>query len=345
MTGPNSFARKAPQSLGISSRAILDFVTAVDASPLELHSFMILRHCAVAAEGWWAPYTPELKHPVFSLAKSFTSTAIGLAAQEGRLSIDDPVVSFFPDQLPSDISSNLASMKVRHLLTMSTGHADEVTGQLRGSSGPRWVRTFLSLPVKYKPGTHFAYNNDATYMLSAIISRVTGQKLSEYLRPRLFESLGIDDWSWNESPEGITIGWSDLSLRTEDIAKLGQLYLDRGVWRGRRILSEEWVNEATSKQISTGDGGDSDWTQGYGYQFWLCRHGTFRASGKQGQFCVIMPEQDAVVVITANVTDTAGVLDLVWKHLLPAMGSEVLPEDTAAQAALVQKLASLKIAF
>jgi CubicO group peptidase (beta-lactamase class C family) len=344
VAGPSSFTRKTPESLGISSRAILEFVTAIDASPLELHSFMILRHCAVAAEGWWAPHGPELKHLIFSLSKSFTSTAIGLAVQEGRLSVDDPVIWFFPDELPSEISSNLASMKVKHLLTMSTGHADEVTAQLRGSSDPNWVRTFLSFPVKYEPGTRFAYNNDATYMLSAMISKVTGQKLSDYLRPRLFEPLGIDDWSWNESPEGITIGWSDLSLRTEDIAKLGQLYLDKGVWRGRRILNEEWVIEASSRQISTGDGGDNDWTQGYGYQFWRCRHGAFRASGKQGQFCVIMPEQDAVVVITADVEDMAGPLNLVWNHLLPAMTSEVLPDDIAAQAALAQKLASLRIA-
>lgn len=343
MTGTNSLARKTPEGLGISSRAILDFTNAIEASSLELHSFMLLRHGAVAADGWWAPYGRDLKHQLYSLTKSFTSTGIGLAVQEGQLTVDDPVISFFPDDLPAEISSNLASMKVKHLLSMSTGHDKDTTGDMIASSDTGWVRAFLSLPVEHEPGTHFVYNSGASYVLSAIITKVTGQRLSEYLTPRLLQPLGIDGWSWELSPQGNDIGGWGLSLKTEDIAKFGQLYLNKGVWQDQRILSEEWVSQATSRQVSNGDGGDSDWAQGYGYQFWRCRHGAFRGDGMFGQYCIVMPEQDAVMAITASVRDMQGVLNLVWQHILPAMEKDSLPEDDTARDELAQKLTSLAI--
>lgn len=343
VTGTNSLARKTPESLGISSRAILDFTNAVEASSLELHSLMLLRHGAVAAEGWWHPYGRDLRHHLFSLSKSFTSTAIGLAVQEGRFTVDDPVISFFPDDVPSEISSNLAAMKVKHLLSMSTGHDKDTTQRLAAGGQKGWVRGFLSLPVEHEPGTHFVYNSGASYMLSAIITKVTGQRLSEYLRPRLFEPLGIEGWSWEVNPEGVDMGGWGLSIRTEDIARFGQLYLNKGVWQGQRILSEEWVNQATSKQISNGDGGENDWAQGYGYQFWRSRHGAFRGDGMLGQYCIVMPEQDAVMAMTACVPDMGAVLNLVWQYILPAMKSDALPEDDTARGELVQKLTSLAI--
>ena len=252
--------RKDPETLGISSRAISDFIDAVHESKLELHSFMLLRHCAVAAEGWWAPYAPEFRHALYSLTKSFTSTGIGLAVQEGRLSLDDQVISFFPDDQPSDVSENLAAMRIRHLLTMSTGHSSDVVDGFRlGESG--LVRAFLELPVEHVPGTHFVYNTPASCMLSAIVTKVTGQTLADYLKPRLLDPLGIDA-DWELTAEGISNGGYGLSIRTEDIAKFGQLYLNKGVWQGRRLLPEEWVSQATSKQVSNGNSDTSDWMQG-----------------------------------------------------------------------------------
>lgn len=342
MQNTDLLPRKSPEGLGVSSRSILDFIDAVHEHKLELHSFMLLRHGSVAAEGWWAPYGPNLRHMLYSLTKSFASTGIGLAIKEGRLSVDDRVISFFPDDLPAEISENLEAMRVRHLLSMSTGHEEDTTGRMVSSHGPDWVRAFLALPVEREPGTHFVYNSGASYMLSAIISKVTEQRLADYLTPRLFEPLGIENPSWELSPEGLTIGGWGLSIRTEDIAKLGQLYLNRGAWRGQRVLTEEWVSEATSKQVSNGDGGDNDWAQGYGYQFWRCRHGAFRGDGMFGQFCIVMPEKDAVVAITSGVSDMGGVLNLVWEHVLPALGSEPLPEDDAREA-LAQKMSSLAI--
>lgn len=333
--------RKDPETLGISSRAILGFIDAVHESKLELHSLMVLRHGAVAAEGWWAPYSPELRHSLYSLSKSFTSTGIGLAVQEGRISLDDQVISFFPADLPLEVSESLAAMRVRHLLTMSTGHSQDDVDAFRFAK-PGITRRFLQMPVRHEPGTHFVYNTPASYILSAIVTKVTGLTLADYLKPRLFDPLEIDA-EWELSSEGINMGGFGLSIRTEDIAKFGQLYLDKGVWRGQRILTEEWVGEATSKQVSNGDGGDSDWSQGYGYQFWRCKHGVFRGDGMFGQYCIVMPSQDAVVAITANVTDMQAVLTLVWRHLLPAMGDAPLPQDHESRELLAQKLSSLAI--
>jgi hypothetical protein len=182
-------------------------------------------------------------------------------------------------------------------------------------------------------------------MLAAIVQRTTGQKLLDYLKPRLFELLGIENATWEESPQGIAAGGVGLSIKTEDLARFGQLYLHNGMWQGKRLLSEAWISEATARQISNGDGGESDWTQGYGYQFWRCRHGAYRADGVFGQYCIVMPEQDAVLAITGgiDVFDAQKPLDLLWEILLPAMHADPLPDDPAAQDALAKKLSSLTL--
>lgn len=280
---------------------------------------------------------------LFSLSKSFTSTAAGLAVSEGRLSLDDSVVSFFPEQAPAEVSPNLAAMRVRHLLSMSTGHAEDALGRLRDASGGDWARAFLALPVEHAPGARFVYNSGATYMVSAIVQAVSGQTVLDYLRPRLFEPLGIANPTWEASPQGISAGGWGLSITTEDIARFGQLYLQNGVWQGTRLLPEGWVADATSKHVENGTDSDSDWAQGYGYQFWRCRHGAYRGDGAFGQFCVVLPEQDAVVAITAGCNDLGGTLNLVWDHLLPAMGNEALPDDPAAQAHLARHLGALTL--
>ncbi|MGC9468243.1 MAG: serine hydrolase domain-containing protein, partial [Anaerolineae bacterium] len=295
----------------------------------------------VVAEGWWTPYAPDRPHMLFSLSKSFTSTGVGFAVAEGRLSLDDSVLSFFPNDAPDEISDNLAAMKVRHLLTMSTGHDEDTTEFLFGGDDDNWPRVFLSRPVPYAPGTHFLYNTGATYMLSAIVQKLTGETLLDYLRPRLFEPLGIEGATWQTGPHGVNLGGTGLNVKTEDIARLGQLYLQKGVWQGRRLLPEAWVEAATTAQIDNGDDPDSDWTQGYGFQFWRCRHNAYRGDGAFGQYCIVMPDQDAVIAITSGVANMQAVLNLVWDHLLVAMGPERLPEDRDAHAALQAKLESL----
>jgi CubicO group peptidase (beta-lactamase class C family) len=337
--------RTSPEQQGIASSAILEFVQALESQIHEIHSFMLLRHGSVVAEGWWSPYRREHRHMLFSLSKSFTSTAVGLAVTEERFSIDDPVLSFFPDETPSQVSDFLAEMRVRHLLSMSTGHAVDTWNYMSKRADGNWINTFFEVPVLHAPGSHFVYNTGATYMLSAIVQKTTGMKLADYLEQRLFQPLGIENATWDESPQGINVGGIGLSIKTEDIARFGQLYLQKGTWRGSRILPEAWVEEATAFQMSNGDDAQSDWTQGYGYQFWRCRHGAYRGDGVFGQYGIVMPEQDAVLAITGGVDvfDAQQPLNLIWEILLPAMSSDSLPDDAPAQNTLTKKLSSLSL--
>lgn len=343
MTNQAHLPRSTPEAQGIDSAAILRFVQAAEAQISELHSFMLLRHGSVVAEGWWSPYRPELPHMLFSLSKSFTSSAIGLAVSEGRLSIDDPVISFFPDDLPPETSPNLAAMRVRHLLSMSTGHAEDSLPHIQRGSEAVWTKAFFSRPVEFEPGTHFVYNSGATYMLSAIIQKLTGMRLLDYLQPRLFAPLAIEGAAWEQSPQGIDTGGWGLSIKTEDIAKFVQLYLQKGSWNGAQILSETWIEQATTTQIDNSGEGNPDWSQGYGFQFWRCRHNAYRGDGAFGQFGVVLPEQDAAIAITSGVADMQSVLNLVWEHLLPALGSAPLPPNPTVHGALTEKLDSLAL--
>jgi CubicO group peptidase (beta-lactamase class C family) len=309
-----------------------------------LHSLMVVRHGHVVAEGWWAPYRRDDPHVLFSLSKSFASTGIGLAIAEGKLSLDDPVLSFFPEDAPAEPGANLKAMRVRDLLCMSTGHhADAISSFPYLDPAVSQTRAFLALPVAHKPGTHFVYNTPASFMLSAIVQKVTGTPLVDYLRPRLFEPLGIRNPVWEASPRGVSLGGFGLSITTEDIARFGQLYLQRGEWAGRRLLPAEWVDAATARQMANGSNPQSDWEQGYGFQFWRCRHGIYRGDGAFGQFCLVMPEHDAVVAITSGVRDLQGVLDLVWQHLLPAMPATSVAPDETARRRLERKLAGLSL--
>ena len=333
-----SLPRATPESQGISSAAIADFIRAADQDINSMHSFMLLRHGKVVAEAWWEPESADKPHVLWSLSKSFTSTAVGLAVHEGKLSVHDEVLKFFPDRQPVDANANLKSMRVKDLLTMSTGHQDEVS--LRDQKD--WVTAFLNHPVPHKPGTHFKYNTPATFMQSAIVQKVTGEKVVDYLQSRLFEPLGIGNPKWDENPQGISIGGYGLYLKTEDIAKFGQLYLQKGNWNGKQLIPEAWVAEATAKQVSNGSSPNSDWEQGYGFQFWRCRHGAFRGDGKDGQFCVVLPDQDAVVVMTANSTNLQAQLNVVWDKLLPAFADNSLPENPEAVTELKNVSSGLK---
>lgn len=339
----NQLLRQTPESQGISSIAILNFIETIEANIQELHSFMLLRHGTVIAEGWWSPYGPTHPHMLFSLSKSFTSTAVGLAVAEGRLSIDDRVQSFFPERSPVQPSKNQAEMRVRDLLSMVTGHAKDSTDRIIQAADGDWVKAFLLLPVENQPGTHFVYNTGATYVLSAIVQKLTGEKILDYLEPRLFAPLGIKGATWETSPQGINMGGWGLKIKTEDIARFGQLYLQKGQWNGKQIVPSEWVSAASSTQVSNGSKPESDWEQGYGFQFWRCRYAAYRGDGAFGQYCVVMPDQDAVLAITSGLGDMQPPLDIVWKTLLPAMEPAALPESPANVARLAQKLACLAL--
>ncbi len=335
--------RSTPEAQGVSSAAIREFVETADKTIHTLHSFMLVRHGHVIAEGWWKPESAEKPHVLWSLSKSFTSTAVGFAVAEGKLGLDDRVLKFFPAEAPADASENLKAMRVRDLLSMSGGHDTEPKFKIE--DGPS-VKEFLAHPVTHTPGTWFRYNTPGSYMLSAIVTKATGQRALDFLKPRLFEPLGIENPEWGATAEGYNLGGYGLFVRTEDIAKFGQLYLQKGKWNGRQLLPEKWVEAATSKQVENDkapSGKNVDWRQGYGYQFWRCQHGAFRGDGRDGQICLVMPEHDAVIAITAKTGQMQGELDLVWEKLLPAFQKDTLPVNPTEHEKLEQTLSALAV--
>ena len=222
---------------------------------------------------------------------------------------------------------------------MSAGHQAEVKLTPDSLS----AKNFLAHPVPFKPGTHFLYNTPATFMASAMVQKATGQPVLEYLKPRLFEPLGITEPVWDANFQGISLGGYGLNLKTEDIAKFGQLYLQKGMWDGKQVVPAAWVAEATARQTSNGSNPKSDWEQGYGYQFWRCRNGAYRGDGAFGQFCVVLPEQDAVIAINSGLNDLQGVLNLAWDKLVPALESRPIAENPEARQQLESRLKGLTI--
>ena len=347
MSEQQPLTRSTPEAQGVDSRGVLAFLDSLEGASFQLHSLMIVRRGRVVVEGWWRPFAPGHRRYLYSLSKSFTSTGIGLAVADGLLSVDDRVVDFFVDDLPTTVSPNLAAMRVRDLLTMSTGHAEDTTPALFAPGVTNWVRAILALPVDYRPGERFVYNSGASYLLAAIIQRRTGRMLLDFLTERLLTPLGITGAIWDVCPQGVNTGGWGLSLSTEDIARFGQLYLQRGRWNGVQLLPESWVDEATGARVR--NDGDYrahepiDWRQGYGYQFWRCRHGAYRGDGAFGQYGIVLPEQEAVIAITSEAPDMQAVLDRVWAHLLPAMTpADAVPTSPDA-ARLAERLATLEV--
>ena len=261
MPGRRRLPRSTPEEQGVDPKALLNLVDALEAWP-ELHSVMVVRHGSVVAEGWADPFAPDRLHELFSLSKSFTSTAVGFAVAEGLLTVDDLVLDHFGDVAPAEPDENVRRMRVRHLLTMTTGHDEDPTPRV--SATDDWVAAFLAQPVAHEPGTFFVYNTAGTHLLSALLQKLTGQRLLDYLGQRLFEPLGIEGAAWQQSPAGVEAGGTGMSGNTEDIAVLGQLYLQDGVWDGRRVLPAGWAAEATAKQVPNDRNVDIDWAQGDG---------------------------------------------------------------------------------
>ena len=338
-TAQNLLPRSTPESQGVSSRALLDLTNTLDEQFDGIHSLMIVRNGKVIAEGWWAPYVAKHNHVLYSLSKSFTSTAVGLAVAEGKLGLDDRVLDFFPGEAPKRVSDNLKSMRVRDILTMTTGHQDEPSAMPDIVS----AKSFLAEPVPHLPGTHFKYNTAATFMQSAIVQKLTGKTVLEYLGPRLFDPLGIEHPVWDTNFQGISLGGYGLRLRTEDIAKFGQLYLQKGLWDGKQLLPKDWVELATTKQVSNGSNPQSDWNQGYGFQFWRCRHNAYRGDGAFSQFCVVVPEHNVVIAITSGESDMQAVLNVLWDKLLPALAASELAADPSANDRLRERLDGLSV--
>jgi CubicO group peptidase (beta-lactamase class C family) len=295
-----------------------DFSKRVETQALGVHA---------AAVSWRGKKLGEYRvvadepHILHSLSKSFTSTAVGMAVEEGRVALTDRVVDLLREESPAEPSAKLQKLTVRDLLIMAPGRKDPVMMMhQRAAIQGSWIRHYLAQPLDEEPGHTFYYDTGCTYTLAAILQKLTGETLLEYLMPRLFAPLGIERPFWEESPEGINIGGAGLFLRTSELLPFGELYLNQGEYRGKRLLGAEWIREATRKQIDTPQRGGTDSRLGYGYQFWMCQHAAYRADGAYAQFCIICPEQDAVIAVNADSNYGQEILDAVWEEILPKLG-------------------------
>lgn len=317
--------------------AFENYLKAVADSSEDLHSVMVLQHGKVLAEKQIAPDTAHIMN---SVSKTFTATAVGFAIEDGLLHLEDKIVDLFPESVPPEPQPMLDQITIRNLLTMNSGHGTDPTYVTRNGEGD-WIRGFMEWPLDYEPGTCYCYNSLGTYLLSAAVQKVTGEKVVDYLEPRLWKPLGMEKPYWQESPAGINTGGWGLYLHTEDMARMGLCLLNGGKFAGKQVIPATWVAEMSKAQVPSVNAGinerkmkelvaehpeityfnpdKSDWVQGYGYQMWRCRHNAFRADGANGQYIIVIPEKDAVVVTTAHIQNMQQEINLIWSHLLPAL--------------------------
>lgn len=362
MTNRREFERCTPESVGIPSRAILDLLDRLENGGFtEMHGLMIMRHDRVCAEGWWAPYAPGLHHALYSLSKTWTATAVGLAEYAGLLRVEDRVCDLLPECMPDPLPARAASVTVRHLLTMASGSETE-----KEDYSADWLRDFFSRPFEHEPGSFWRYNSHGTTVLSAIVEKVTGMSMLDWLAQELFPVIGVDACHvlCRRGEDGTCLGGHGMFTTTEDNLRLMRLYLHGGVWDGRRLLSERFVKDAVSPLMDNAPAHiRTPWIYdnrcGYGYQIWRCQpEGSYRADGAFGQFAVAVPRLDLIVSVneaayvgqhmTQNeirrltgrppeepdhpVYGPQSMLDALFELLIPAIDPEVhsLPESRDA---------------
>ncbi|MCB1646799.1 MAG: serine hydrolase, partial [Pseudomonadales bacterium] len=313
------FVRISPPSAqNVDAEGISNFLQALNNDPqLEAHGLIIHRNGYRIAEGYWAPHQAQDLRLVYSLSKSFSGTALSLMIGEGRLGLDDLVQDYLPEYFET-ADPAFQNLRIRHLASMASGHDKETNGLARQLEPDDPVKGFLRIPPAAEPGTLFAYNQPPVLALVTILQRLAGQRLLDYLQPRLFEPLGIKDARWAQHQPDIDLGYSGLYINLDAAARLGQLYLEDGVWQGNRLLPEGWVSQASAVQTPNPMNTEPDWQQGYGFQLWRSRHG-YRGDGAMGQYMVVLPEQNALIAMFSCLNNMQRVLDLMWEHLLPAM--------------------------
>ena len=325
--------RSTPAAEGISTQAVINMMDSLMALPeCDIHHVMVVRHGKVVAELHPTPFRAEDAHTLYSASKTFTSLAVGIAIDENLLRLDDRVMTFFPDKRTGHVSDEMAAMTVRDLLMMASGVKPDWT--MRNNSTD-WVKDWLAKPVDDKPGSLFQYDSMCTFMLSAIVQRVTGSSVLEYLQKRLFAPMHITVADWETSPDGINTGGWGLRVQAETMAKLGLLLLNKGNWNGEQLISADYVTAACSRLI---DGGaketvpPTDGNQGYGYQVWQSKWpGSFRADGAMGQYTVVVPQEDLVVVILGMKLYGHEELACIWNQLMPGLKATPLRPENKLQ--------------
>jgi CubicO group peptidase (beta-lactamase class C family) len=329
----------SPESLGIPSQAILNFLNRIDAERINMHGFLLIRHNDIAAEGYWAPWTADRKHRMYSISKSFVALAVGLMIGEGKLALDDKVAPFFPEKLPANLHPWHAAATVRDLLMMSTAHSVNSYTQ----ADPDWVWTFFNRPATHPAGTIFAYDTAATVVLTAIVEKLSGMPFLDYMRPRFLDRIGFSKDAWCvRTPEGGSWGGSGVICTLRDMAKVALTCLNEGRWGDEQLLPADYVRAATSKQIDNSIRG----SEGYGYQIWREKENGFAFRGMGSQYAFCFPDKDFVFTCIA---DTQGapagspIPDVMYEEIFPHLADGPLPEDPAAFAALSDKIARLAV--
>ena len=306
----------------MSSRSVAALLDRLDDLSVECHSLMVVHRGHVVAEGWWSPYSPGRPHLLYSLTKSFTSLAVGLAVTDGLLALDDRVVDVLPDHVPCDVSEQGRRITVHHLLSMTTGHPTDSLEEAWRLEPHDLTKGFLRVPFTQVEGTRHVYENATTYVLARMVERATGQGLPELLDERLFRPMGIDHAEWDRLASGAVFGFHGLHLATEAVAAFGELLLRDGAWHGQQLIPRGWVRLATRRHIETMQPPDShldaDSNAGYGYQFWMSRDG-YRGEGAFEQLCLVYPEHDLVVVVTAGDGPHGAVTGAVRECVLPGL--------------------------
>lgn len=341
----NDFKKVRPEEVGVEPKSIVNFIENIREKRVNLHSFVLLRRGKVAAEGYYQPFNKTALHQIFSVSKSITSAAAGIAIGEGLLTLEDRVVDFFPEKVAGEVHPYTARMKVKHLLSMQTVHRKSTN-----KDTDDWVASFLNTPPSHPPGTVFAYDTTGTHTLCAILQKVTGTTVHEYLDERLFQKIGIGPIDWEMCPMGINMGGGGIFCSTEDMARFGQLYLQNGVWNGKQVLPDGWVQQSTSRIVDNSNTNfQLDGRQGYGYQFWRARHDSYCAFGAGGQLILVIPEKEVVFVTTANTMQGRDehqlILDSFWDTIYRELKIEPIKHDDNSYALMQQKLQNLKLSL
>lgn len=345
----NMFEYVTPESCGIRSSRIMKLIGEICKLDRfqELDGFRIIRHGKILAEGYFAPYRKEYKHTLCSVSKAFISTAIGFAVDEGLLQVEDKVVRFFPEKAKNVTDSDMLNMTIHHLLTMTSGKKGVGVHERDDSiiDCKDQVQTFIDLPFDAKPGDKFDYIGFCTYMLSAILTRVTGKNPVDYLNDKLFSKIGMEYPTYRTCPGGIFLGYSGMRITLDDFSRFGQFYLQKGEWNGQQLLSKAWIKKATSKQIDTNVGTGIDWTEGYAYQFWRGRHNTYRFCGANAQTCIVSPDKDMMFVMLSNLDNShiQTMISAFYDCILNDASPEALPENPADYATLNELMSNLTL--
>ncbi|MBR5586327.1 MAG: serine hydrolase [Clostridia bacterium] len=343
------FEKVTPESCGVDSRDLLKMIEGMEDMPeeKETHGFMLIRHGKLLTEGWFSPYTEDMPHILFSDTKTFTQLAIGFMVREGLVTIEDKIADYFPDKLTEATSEYNKNLKIKHLLMMATGHPGNAVHARGKFSDEEYdkLREFFASETIDEPGTVFQYENIASYVLSNLVSRLTGKNIVEYLKPRFLDPLDIAVDYYSADENGVCMGYSGFRITLEALAKVGQFFLDEGVWEGKQILPKEWCRQAISKHAECIGPCGSDWNQGYAWHLWRGRYNTARLCGAYGQMCVIAPDLDLIFATNsgANYNRLQYILDNFYENVMLKIKDEPLEENQVGNIKLENKISRLKL--